>query len=152
MADADTYFGPSATGVAEQGQASSLASGALAHSVRHMKASANAGQFGIDETGGHALIKACRHLKDWYYNKGGRLALLAQQPKLGSSHMAEVLKPYVQDVATNAKDGFLPRLRELIEVLDDFEASIQQAMKNYRNTDEEQKRNIGTSGSDTYYV
>ncbi|MGH3623402.1 MAG: hypothetical protein ACRDQ5_16670 [Sciscionella sp.] len=70
--------------------------------------------------------------------------------------MAEVLKPYVQDVATNAKDGFLPRLGELVEVLDDFEASIQQAMKNYRNTDEEQKRNIGHSepgsNADTYYV
>jgi hypothetical protein len=170
VTEPDTYFTPAQPG-GQQGQPGNGPGGGLVEAIGRFKASADSGQFGISETGGQALIQACRQLKDWYLGQSHKLYMLAQQPKLGSSHMAEVMKPYVQDVATNAKDGFLPVLKQLVGVLDDFETSIQQAMKNYRNTDHEHRQkmnalsgtyhphepdsstnNRSSSDGDTYYV
>lgn len=171
MAERNTYFTPAEPGRHYQEQPGNDPGGRLVEAIGYFKAGADSGQFGISETGGQALIQACRQLRGWYNTRSHKLYLLAQQPKLGSSHMAEVMKPYVQDVAINAKDGFLTMLKQLVGVLDDFETSIQQAMQNYRNTDHERKRQMDTlagamplgkpasstdgrsgSGLDTYYT
>lgn len=97
-------------------------------------AMANDGSFSVNETGGQALLEAIREMARWVDDNYGDLRMLAQQPPLGTSNGAEVIKPYLQQVATD-QEGFLTMLQEFRASLTDAEAGVIGAMNNYRNID-----------------
>jgi hypothetical protein len=117
-----------------------VAIGAAMASIAKQTASfANAaaeGHFAINENGGRALLQAIREMRDWINSQGDRLYQLQQQPPLGSSHGAETMKPYVQQVASD-QQGFVTMLKAFGQSLDDAEQGIQEAMGNYRRMDTE---------------
>jgi hypothetical protein len=95
---------------------------------------ANDGSFSVNETGGQALLQAIREMARWVDDNIGDLRMLAQQQPLGTSNGAEVIKPYLQEVATD-QEGFLTMLQEFRASLTDAEAGVIGAMNNYRNID-----------------
>jgi hypothetical protein len=97
---------------------------------------ASSGGFAISETGGKALIQAIHHLAAWVDDERGTLVTLAQQPKLGSSNGAQVMKPYIAEVASDG-NGFMPMLLKFRESLGKAEQAINDAMNNYRNNEHE---------------
>ncbi|SDC90165.1 hypothetical protein [Actinokineospora iranica] len=101
---------------------------------------AAAGKFAVNEKGGEALLRAIREMAAWVDSEQERLHVLEQEPMLGSSNNAEVMKPLLVQVATDDR-GFLTQLRQFRESLIKAEEGIQQAMANYVRTDES---NAGT--------
>jgi hypothetical protein len=93
------------------------------------------GSFAINETGGKALLQAIREMKDWVDENRGDLGELADQPKLGGSHGAQVMKQVVPQVASDGQ-GFLTMLMKFRESLDEAEQGINTAMKNYASMDQ----------------
>ncbi|WP_156754058.1 hypothetical protein [Actinokineospora pegani] len=108
--------------------------GSIGDSMAKFAQAANAGQFAVNESGGQALISAIDRMLDWLENKSFDLGLLEQEPPLGSSHAAQVMKPYMQNVAIDHQ-GFLTQLRALKESLTVAREAIQTAMSNYQQTD-----------------
>jgi hypothetical protein len=102
-------------------------------------AAANDGSFAVNDTGGQALLTAIREMARWVDDNIGDLRLLAQQQPLGTSNGAEVIKPYLQEVATD-QEGFLTMLQEFRASLTDAEAGVIGAMNNYRNIDHDVER------------
>jgi hypothetical protein len=109
---------------------------AMAKSMVSLKQAAADGSFAVNETGGQALLVAIREMAQWV-----DLGTLAQQPALGTSHGAEAMKPYVQEVATD-NEGFLTMLQQFRASLVDAEAGVIGAMNNYRHIDTMAKDNF----------
>jgi hypothetical protein len=99
------------------------------------------GGFEVNQSGGDALLDAIRRMRDWTDGQELRLWRLAQPMPLGTSHAAQVMKPYMQQVATD-EQGFLSRLREFRESLDNAERGIQTAMANYLATEETNRASL----------
>jgi Pyruvate/2-oxoacid:ferredoxin oxidoreductase gamma subunit len=93
------------------------------------------GGFEVNQAGGEALLGAIRHMKDWLNSQENKLFALRQELPLGSSHAAQVMKPYVQNVAVD-EQGFLTQLAKFRESLSQAEQGIQTAMANYHATEE----------------
>ncbi|WP_156754788.1 hypothetical protein [Actinokineospora pegani] len=117
----------------DEGEFTSL--GAIGASMDAFAASAAAGQFAVNQQGGDALLAAIRRMTDWIDSKRGPFGLLEQEPPLGSSNAAKVMKPYMQQVAVDHQ-GFLTQLYALYDSLVKAEQAIIKAMENYRQTDE----------------
>jgi len=109
---------------------------AIGKSVDAFAGAAAAGQFAVNEHGGDALRKAIHKMTDWIDSKRGELRYLEQEPELGSSNAALVMKPYMQQVAID-QQGFLTRLFALYDSLTKADAAIVKAMENYRRTDDD---------------
>ncbi len=110
--------------------------GAIGESMKAFAVSAASGEFAINpDTGGDALLKAIRDMKDWVDERRAHLNLLTNQPPLGTSHGANTMKPYVAEVATDSQ-GFIPMLLKFRESLDDAEKGISDAIDNYRELDQ----------------
>ncbi len=107
---------------------------AMAASMVSLKQAAVDGSFAVNETGGKALLVAIREMAKWVDDNLADLDILAQQPPLGTSHGANAMKPYVQQVASD-NQGFLTMLREFRTSLADAEEGVVAAMGNYQNTD-----------------
>ena len=107
---------------------------AIGKSMDNFAGSAAAGQFAVNQSGGDALLAAIKEMADWVNRERSRLVVLQQQPMLGSSNSAEVMKPYVQQVASD-QQGFLTQLTAFANSLVKAEEGIRQAMSNYQNTD-----------------
>ena len=109
--------------------------GAGVPSMKDLKDAATSGSFAVNEEGGQKLLTAIRDMAAWV---DGNLADLgtANQLPLGSSEGANLMKPYMQQVFTDDQ-GFFTRLREFRNSLVDAEAAILEAMKNYKNTEDD---------------
>lgn len=103
----------------------------VSSSMNMLKQAAADGQFAVNETGGQALLEAIREMAKWVDDNLADLGTLGQQPALGSSNGAAVMKPYVAEVATD-QEGFLTMLREFRASLVDAEAGVIGAMNNYK--------------------
>jgi hypothetical protein len=114
---------------------------AMAKSMVSLKQAAADGAFAVNETGGQALLVAIREMARWVDDNLADLGTLAQQPALGTSHGAEAMKPYVQEVATD-NEGFLTMLQQFRASLVDAEAGVIGAMNNYRHIDTLAKDNF----------
>lgn len=114
---------------------------AMAKSMVNLKQAAADGSFAVNETGGQALLVAIREMAKWVDDNLADLGTLAQQPALGTSHGAEAMKPYVQEVATD-NAGFLTMLQQFRASLVDAEAGVIGAMNNYRHIDTMAKDNF----------
>jgi hypothetical protein len=106
----------------------------IAQGAASFAKAATEGSFSVSESGGRALLEAIREMRDWIDSQDGRLPLLQQTPPLGSSHGAETMKPFVQDVASDAQ-GFITMLRAFRDSLDQAEQGITTAMRNYHTMD-----------------
>lgn len=111
----------------------------IGDSMQAFAASAGAGGFAVSETAGQDMLNAIHKLDDRLAVRLADLALLRQQPPLGSSHGAEVVKPFNVQVATD-EQGFLTRLEQLREQLAKAEEGIRKAMENYRNAEQDNQR------------
>jgi hypothetical protein len=114
---------------------------AMAASMQGLKQAAADGSFAVNETGGKALLVAIREMAKWVDDNLADLGTLAQQPALGTSHGAEAMKPYVQEVATD-QEGFLTMLQQFRASLVDAEAGVVGAMNNYRHIETSVKSNF----------
>lgn len=92
------------------------------------------GGFEVNETGGEALLTAIRTMKDWANTEALNLRDLAQEMPLGTSNAAKVMKPYIQQVATD-EQGFLTQLALFQQSLANAERGIRTAMANYQATE-----------------
>ncbi len=92
------------------------------------------GEFAVNERGGQALLKAIRNLIEWIDDQQVRSAYLQQIAKLGTSNNAQVMQPFLQNVASDGS-GFITQLQQLRTTLIDAEAGIRQAMANYQHAD-----------------
>lgn len=108
---------------------------AIGKSIDAFAGAAATGQFAVNRTGGDALLAAIKKMRDWINERQGYLRALEQEPMLGSSNAAQVMKPFVQQVATDER-GFLTQLLAFNETLRQAEDAIKQAMENYREADE----------------
>jgi hypothetical protein len=115
--------------------AAAAAGAAIGASFQEFAKVASSGSFAISETGGKALLQAIRNLKDWIDENQYDAQRWGEEPQLGQSHGANVMKPHVANVATDGQ-GFLPNLLSLRASLDDAEAGIKAAMDNYAAMDE----------------
>ncbi|MFC4858824.1 hypothetical protein [Actinophytocola glycyrrhizae] len=106
----------------------------MASSMRGLKMAAADGSFAVSETGGQALLVAIREMAKWVDDNLADLGTLAQQPALGTSHGAEAMKPYVQEVATD-NEGFLTMLQQFRASLVDAEEGVLGAMDNYQSSE-----------------
>ncbi|WP_424188924.1 hypothetical protein ACOBQX_11425 [Actinokineospora sp. G85] len=111
--------------------------GKIGESMAQFAGAAAAGQFAVNETGGQALIAAIDQLLDWLDMNQFTLRNLEQEPPLGSSNAAQVMKPYMASVATD-HEGFLTQLRALGESLKQARQGIETAMRNYEQTDSDE--------------
>jgi len=102
---------------------------------------AAAGQFAVNEHGGNALLTAIRKMLDWLEKQETLRFVLDQEPELGSSNAAEVMKPYVHQVATDHQ-GFLTQLAAFGEALLKAESAIKMAMDNYRYVDDDMAKRL----------
>jgi hypothetical protein len=107
----------------------------IGKSVAEFAGAAAAGQFAVNQSGGDASIAAIRKLTTWINEEQGSLRFLEQEPKLGSSNAARVMKPCMRQVAIDAQ-GFLTQLLALRDVLMEAESAIRQAMRNHQEADE----------------
>lgn len=115
--------------------------GKFGASMDMLKQAATDGQFAVNETGGKALLEAIREMAKWVDDNLADLGTLGQQPALGSSNGAAVMKPYVAEVATD-QEGFLTMLREFRNSLVDAEAGVVGAMNNYKTIEDGIKGNF----------
>jgi hypothetical protein len=111
------------------------AADAIRQNVDMFAGLAASGGFAISETGGKALLQAIQGLKDWVDTNRFALQRLGNQLPLGNSNAAVTMKPYVAQVATDGQ-GFLTMLMKFRESLDKAEQGINDAMRNYRVTDQ----------------
>jgi hypothetical protein len=107
----------------------------VGQALARFAATANEGGFAVDERGGEALLKVVREMADWVDGRLGGLAVLGQEPPLGSSVGAGALRPHLGRVATDDQ-GLLTQLRRLRETLAQVEQGIRSAMSHYRSVDE----------------
>jgi hypothetical protein len=115
---------------------------AIGSSMDAFAQSAAEGQFAVNEHGGNALLAAIAKMVDWIDSQQGRLHILDQEPALGSSNNAKILKPYMRQVAVDAQ-GFLTQLKAFRAALTTADVAIRQAMANYRETDENIASKLG---------
>ncbi|GAA3021435.1 hypothetical protein [Actinokineospora globicatena] len=109
---------------------------AIGRAMNDFAGNAASGRFAVNERGGEALLAAIRNMAAWVDSQSNRLRALAQTPQLGTSNNAQVMKPYMQQVAVDDQ-GFLTQLTSFRESLVKAEEGIKQAMANYRQTDDE---------------
>lgn len=101
---------------------------------------AASGDLQLGDEPGHFLLKAIEigrtELEPVMFDS----RFLQQQRKLGCSGQAEVLKKYLPTVADDHPEAMLPRIREFLSKLDQFEAAVHKGMENYRANEED---NVG---------
>lgn len=90
--------------------------------------------FAVSESGGRALLVAIDDMRKWIDSQDAKLYMLEQTPPLGSSHAAEAMKPYIQQVASD-KQGFVTMLMAFRASLDEAAQGISDAMANYQHMD-----------------
>lgn len=115
--------------------AMSAAVAGIAKGASDFAKAASEGSFAISERGGRALLEAIEEMSAWIDSQGGRLTLLQQDPRLGGSHGAQTMRPYVQQVASD-QQGFITMLQAFRVSLDQAEQGIREAMNNYRSLDD----------------
>lgn len=108
--------------------------GAMTGSMIGFKQAAADGSFAVNETGGKALLAAIREMAKWVDDNLSRLGILSRELPLGTSKGADLMKPYLQQVATDDK-GFITQLKEFRKSLADAEEGVLAAMRNYSNTE-----------------
>ncbi|SES26201.1 hypothetical protein [Actinokineospora terrae] len=108
---------------------------AIGRAMDDFAGNAASGRFSVNERGGEALLTAIRNMAEWVDGQQFGFDLLLQSPKLGSSNNAEVMKPFLQQVAGDER-GFVTQLKQFRESLVKAEEGIKQAMANYRATDD----------------
>jgi hypothetical protein len=106
----------------------------IGESMAQFASMAADGGFEVNESGGEALLSAIATMQHWISDKSFDLQQLAQEMPLGTSHAAEVMKPYVRNVATDDQ-GFLTQLAQFREALNKAEQGIRTAIANYQATD-----------------
>jgi hypothetical protein len=108
---------------------------AIGKSMDMFAGAAASGGFAVNETGGKALLQAIQNMKDWVDENRLEVQRLSFKIPLGSTTMAEALKPYMNNVVSDGQ-GFMTMLLKFRESLDKAEQGIKDAMKNYQATDQ----------------
>ncbi|MBP2330837.1 hypothetical protein JOF56_011222 [Kibdelosporangium banguiense] len=117
----------------------------IGESMANFASMAADGSFEVNAVGGKALLGAIGRMQDWVDGQSGDLRYLEQELPLGTSHAAQIMKPYVQQVATD-KQGFLTVLRQFRESLTKAEQGIRTAMANYQATEEANESTLCKGG------
>ncbi|ALG08045.1 hypothetical protein [Kibdelosporangium phytohabitans] len=103
---------------------------------------AASGGFEVNQSGGDALLKAIRSMREWANEQQLGLRDLAQRMPLGGSNAAQVIAPYAQQVAVDGQ-GFLTQLKHFNDSLAKAEEGINKAMANYKATEQANRAALG---------
>ncbi|HEX5494566.1 MAG TPA: hypothetical protein VFX70_08355 [Mycobacteriales bacterium] len=103
--------------------------------------------FAISENGGQPLLNAIQELQEQVRTALSQSHRLEMQPALGATPNATVYKPFLATIASDPTQGAVPVLKKLQEELTSAHSSIQQAMNNYRATDEGSASNVNSAGT-----
>jgi len=106
----------------------------IAANVKNFASAAAAGAFAVNETGGQALLSAITRMSDWIDERARDLNTLAQPAPLGTSHGAETMRPFLQEVAED-REGFITTLQDFRQSLDEAKRGIEAAMASYQSAD-----------------
>ncbi|WP_018681467.1 hypothetical protein [Actinokineospora enzanensis] len=117
--------------------------GAVGTGMADFLQAAQSGSFAVNEQGGQALLTAIRNMIDWIDENQAGWRLLAQQPRLGSTNNAEVLKPFMVQVASDSQ-GFVTQMMAMRESLGKAQDAIRIAMANYKHTDSDAADSLKT--------
>ncbi|SER99177.1 hypothetical protein SAMN04487818_106405 [Actinokineospora terrae] len=104
------------------------------------------GAFSVNDHGGQALLKPIRDMLAWIDRERVNFDRLHQEPMLGSSTNAEVMKPFMRRVAGD-EAGFITQILRFGESLVAAEQAIVQAMANYQEADAQAANGLGEGGS-----
>ncbi|RZS44920.1 hypothetical protein EV193_101801 [Herbihabitans rhizosphaerae] len=107
----------------------------LADGAQGLHAAAAKGDIEVEPTGGQALIRAIDKLQGFINEQEGNAVNRQQEPPLGDSNGARVIKPFVASVASDPGQGFYPMLKHLRTQLNTYKDAITMAMNNYKATD-----------------
>jgi len=90
----------------------------------------------IDPQGAQAMIKALDKLEAGLGDMNSAHGHDIQaQPALGDSNGANVMKPWMQQVATDGSNGFFPVVDQFKEQIGKFREAVKAAEHNYRATE-----------------
>jgi hypothetical protein len=97
---------------------------------------ANSGSFSVTPQAGQSLISAIEALHTEVDHALAKSQMLEQEPPLGQTPAAKVYKPFLATVATDPAQGAMPVFKKLKSDLVNARAAIEQAMKNYEETEQ----------------
>ena len=133
MANADPAAAANAAAAVLAG--AGMAPASMAASMAGFANAASSGAFAVSPTGGQALINTIEAFQKWAASQRRQLDFISQEPMLGGSTGAAVMKPFSQQVATDG-EGFVTQFQALLQSLDEAKQAIRKAMENYRDADE----------------
>ncbi|MGQ0838917.1 hypothetical protein [Actinokineospora sp.] len=96
---------------------------------------ANSGEFGVNDRAGKAILTALHTILDGLEDARDRATRIKQDTKLGTSPDAKVIIAFNKDVAAGDNSA-ATSLQGLRDALIQIEAGINEAMRHYRNTDD----------------
>lgn len=103
---------------------------------------ANSGSFTVTPQAGTALIHAIDDLHTEVTAALAKSQTLEMEPPLGETPAAKVYKPFLATVASDPTQGAIPVFKKLQSDLINARAAINQAMKNYDETEQANKAKL----------
>ncbi|WP_026424894.1 hypothetical protein [Actinokineospora inagensis] len=110
--------------------------GAIGAAMGKFAALAASGEFAVNERGGQALLNAIHNMIKWIDANEQGFRRLSEAAMLGSSNNANVMRPYLQQVAADDA-GFITQIDQLRDSLASAAVAIEQAMANYQRADQD---------------
>jgi hypothetical protein len=120
--------------------------GGFSDALSSLKAAGAGGGWGINESGGQALISAAQDLYDELGDILVKADTLGQELPLGTTPAAQVYKPFLATIATDPDQGLIAALTKLREEALEFKAEVEKAMAVYQASDEDGQQGIAKAG------
>jgi hypothetical protein len=115
--------------------------------MRNLADLANSGGFSLADDAGQALLKASHNMQDGLDGARYGQWRIKQRVKLGTSPDAKMMIERNVLIATGDNQSADYVLTEFGKALDDAEAAIKQAMRNYHITETGNQRGINRAGA-----
>lgn len=111
---------------------------AMTTSMRGLKQAAESGSFAISKEGAEAYVKAIEDAETELNTLDGKIAVLRQETKLGTSPDAQAMSRYNMESASGGSGttGIVPAIEQLKAALADAKAAMKKAIDNYGQVDD----------------
>jgi hypothetical protein len=111
-----------------------------------LRVTAASGGFTVSEAGARPILAAIAHCRTELDAREAQLRLIAEQPLVGSSPVAQQVAGHVRTVASGDEWSFDTCLADARAYLDELEAGLNAAIAGYTHADQEQRAEIGKAG------
>lgn len=117
----------------------------LNQGAQRFASAAGAGGFGVSPEAGKAMITAIHSVLDGLEGARRDVTQITQDSKLGTSPDARVMTAFNKDVASGDNSA-QSSISALSETMMQLEAGIKEAMRHYRNTDDDNAGGVTRAG------